>query len=351
MKKVLSLSLITAVLLTNSISFSLADEKAAVPTSVAGSSWVMVGETTEAKMIAPDYYNNITTYKYDEKTLENKVKLNKNALFKVDCNVANLLKDFWINNDSIFSFSLEKDGKEYYFDKRNCSLNINRINQNYSYDTLSKSEALKLAEDFVKSELKGKSYFFDSLWEAKVISNNYAVMYAKEATLDSTAGADYNYNNIEVIEDQEENVEPQSQSFSVFVPMLINKVWLYNNYGNQIWVTLTVDKNGVSNVSVPLLKFKLIKKAWEKMNLQDYKDFISKWGMSPYYNYRTQTKELNLNKVENVFILFSLWQNNKNENYLSTGLRLESDVKSYEGAYENYGINISDYKIWNNLNY
>lgn len=353
MKKTLSISLITALLLANSISYSLAEDIVSTPvpeSSISGSS----AGVTEAKMIAPDYYyNNTTTYKYDEKALETKVNTNKTAIFKVDCNVTSLLKDFWIKNDAIFSFSLEKDGKEYFFDKRNCNLSINRINQNYSSESLTKSEALKIATDFVNSELKGKSYFFDSLWEAKVISNNYAVpYYAKEASLDSSVrSTDYNYEDIEIVEDTEENIEPQSQSFNVFVPILVNKIWLYNNYWNQIGISLTIDKNWVSNSYIPLLKFKLIKKTWERMILQDYKDFISKGSMAPYYNYRNQGTELSLNKMSNVFVLINLWQNNKSENYLSTGLRLESDVKSYEGAYWNYWINISDYKIWNNINY
>ena len=73
---------------------------------------------------------------------------------------------------------------------------------------------------------------------------------------------------------------------------------------------------------------------------------LNNGGNSPAYN---QSAPIKFAAPQKVFVLFSLWRNNINYNYLSSGIGLKSTVKLDQYAQQPYTMILSDYKIGNTV--
>lgn len=57
--------------------------------------------------------------------------------------------------------------------------------------------------------------------------------------------------------DSDEKIDVKYNSINILLPYEVGGSPVYGNYGgDKLGVTITVDGNGISNVSVPLLAFK-----------------------------------------------------------------------------------------------
>jgi hypothetical protein len=72
---------------------------------------------------------------------------------------------------------------------------------------------------------------------------------------------------------------------------------------------------------------------------------LNNGGNAPAYT--TSSTTIKFAAPQKVFVLFSLWRNNMNYNYLSSGIGLKSSVKIDQYAQQPYSMVLSDYKIGN----
>ncbi|MEI7919569.1 MAG: hypothetical protein WCH65_05210 [bacterium] len=82
------------------------------------------------------------------------------------------------------------------------------------------------------------------------------------------------------------------------------------------------------------------------MSGDDAVRILKNGGNSPFYN-QTATP-IKFAEPQKLLVLFSLWRDNKNYMYLSSGIGLKSDVKTDQYAQQQYTMVLSDYKIGNN---
>lgn len=307
------------------------------------------GATTDAEKVSSDWIQPVVTtknYIFDEDATKTLVA-QKSSLFKVSCDKLAVLKKlgFAEQLSKIFSIWVTEGQYEFTYDLKNCSMYGYKINYNYSSQTLSEEEALKIAKDYIKTAAITDKVF-GKIGDPIIMYKNgnvqpYPVM---KGTMDSSAE-----NDIVIIEDDEDDtIKQEYTSFSILFPFLLNGKSIYNQYGGKAGITLEVYKDGVTNINVQLLPFKGIVKNSTKMSADETVNFIKNWANSQF---RGQATDIKLNKPEKVFMLFSLWRNNTSELYLSSGIRFGSNIKVDQWAQQPYEMIISDYKIGNNYAY
>lgn len=285
-------------------------------------------------------------YVFDTTAVKDLVVKN-NALLQINCNVTAIMKvlGFWSSTQKLFSVGIESNGFEYTFDIKNCSLWANKANNTYNYSkSLTEQQALDFAAVFMKdSYLKDKVYY--QLGTPFIMYRNsngpmYPLM--KDSTATAPSG-----NDIEIdTTDTDGEVAPEYISFSVMYPYMINGQEVRDQYGNKIGIQLEVTADGVMSANARLLLFKWAKRTSEKITGDDAVRILNNGGNSPAYNLSTPVK---LAAPQKVFVLFSLWRNNMNYNYLSSGIGLKSNIKVDQYAQQPYTMILSDYKIGNNV--
>jgi len=284
-------------------------------------------------------------YSFNESGVKTNI-VQGNALLQVNCNTSAVLKAIGFGDSAkkLFSVGLEENGYEYNFDIKNCSLRANKINTNYSYTkSLTEKQALVFAEAFIKDNyLKDKVYF--QVGKPIVVyknSNGPVYAMAKETTATSS------FSDIEIDpNDTGDDIVPEYTSFSIMYPYLINGQEVWEQYGNRAWIQLEVSADGVMSLNARLLLFKWAKRNSEKLSGDDAVRILKNGWNSPFY---TQTSTpIKFAEPQKLLVLFSLWRDNKNYMYLSSGIGLKSDVKTDQYAQQPYTMVLSDYKIGNN---
>lgn len=283
-------------------------------------------------------------YSFDTTAVKDLVVKN-NSLLQVNCNVAAIMKvlGFGSSSQKLFSVGIESNGFEYTFDMKNCSLRANKLNNTYNYSkSLTEQQALDFATVFMKdSYLKDKVYY--QLGTPFIVNKNsngpmYPMM--KDSITTVTNG-----NDIEIdTTDTGSDIVPEYISFSVMYPYIINGQEVRDQYGNKIGIQLEVTSDGIMSANARLLLFKWAKRTSEKITGDDAVRILNNGGNSPAYGPSTSIK---LAAPQKVFVLFSLWRNNMNYNYLSSGIGLKSSVKIDQYAQQPYTMILSDYKIGN----
>lgn len=288
----------------------------------------------------PPYYNGDKTYTFDEKAVK-AIDLKTSSLLKLNCDSASILKALgFAGNTKMFSVGLEEGTFDYTFDMRNCSMRGNKRNYTWTATPITEKDALAKAKAFI-----GSSFFKDKIYSkygdpiVMYRNTNGGVMPYRIDAVEEKTNSD-----IEIDPNDTGVLEPEFVSFSIMFPYLINGKSVYNSYGNKAGITLEVNADGVSNVNAQLLPFKWAVRTSEKLTNEDIVSYIKRGGNNPF---RWNQKEIELQSPERVNVLFSVWRNNVNEMYLSSGIRLGSKVKIDQRNPQNYEMIISDYKIGN----
>ena len=316
--------------------------------ALAGGSSIDV-PVTDTKMANPSIMPPIpvqtSMYNFDQTKVKSLVGQNA-SLLQINCNVSAIMQvlGFGSSTQKLFSVGIENNGFEYTFDIKNCSLRANKANNTYNYSkSLTEQEALNFAAAFMKgSYLKDKVYY--QLGKAFVVYKNsngpiYPMM------KDSSPANIQNGSDIQIdTTDTGGEVAPEYMSFSIMYPYTINGQEVRDQFGNRIGIQLEVSADGVMSANARLLLFKWAKRTSEMLSGDDAVRILSNGGNSPAYN---QSATITLSAPQKVFVLFSLWRNNQNYNYLSSGIGLKSNVKLDQYAQQPYTMILSDYKIGN----
>ena len=307
--------------------------------------------SSEVKVVAPERVppvpSNGVSYVFNESWVKTLISQN-NALLQINCNSSSIFKalGFGDFNKKVFSLWLEESGYEYTFDVKNCSLRANKVLNTYNYTkSLTEAQALDFADSFMKNtSLKDKVYY--QLGKPFILYRNsngpiYPMMKESSTATSSTLS------DIEIdSNDTGTDVLPEYTSFSIVYPYLINGQEVREQYGNRAGIQLEVSADGVTSLNARLLSFKAAKRNSERLSGDDAVRILKNWGNSPFY---TQTSTpVKFADPKKVFVLFSLWRDNKNYLYLSSGIGLKSDVKLDQYAQQPYTMILSDYKIGNN---
>ncbi|MBP7062179.1 hypothetical protein KA037_01330 [Patescibacteria group bacterium] len=296
-----------------------------------------------------DPYYGQSTYKFDEAATK-KLLESKGALLQLKCNPKASITAMGLTNvsDKLLSVGMADGSYEYNFDFRSCALWVSNPTVSWDYNkSITEKDAIAKATDFVqKGFLKGKIY--DKLGEAKVLyrnSNQPMPYYDMQAGVRNESDA-VDYSDIVIVDDagSDEVIEKEYYSFSIVFPYLVNGKQIYNQWGGPAGLTVEVSANGVMSANVQLLPFVAIKKESEKFTADEAVAYVKRGGNNPFYG---AAQEIKLDAPQRAFVLFSLWRNNKNEMYLSSGIRFGSSLKTDVWAQQPYEMIISDYKIGN----
>lgn len=115
-----------------------------------------------------------------------------------------------------------------------------------------------------------------------------------------------------------------------------------------MWVSITVDSNGISAVHVPLLAFTSIPKTAEQLSDNAALKLIDNGGNNPYYG---SEQTVTLEKPERILVYFNYYVPNAPQRTLiSDGIRLGSQIKQDMYSQQNYEMIVSDFIIGNNNN-
>lgn len=300
-------------------------------------------------------YNSSKTYTFDAASVK-KFADATSTLLKVNCDGSQLLKDFWLtqNTSTVFSIGASDNNFDYTFDLRSCSLRGSKTNQQNTSTSLTEAQALKAAKDFMASKFLTKK-IFSQYWDPIVISKNTNTilpMY-KDATWPvavsnwtaSSSVIDLSWIEIDPNDTWDVSVNPQYVSFTILFPYSINGQRVYNNYGGRAGISLTVTSEWVTSINAQLLPFKWAVRTADKMSADDFSGYIAQGGNNPY---RGSEWTVALGKPQQVLILFSLRRKNVTEMYLSSGIKFTTSIKQDQRSQQNYEMTLSDYKIGNN---
>lgn len=307
--------------------------------------------SVDAKMVNPEWVPPVQTtvaYSFNETGVKS-LLAQTSTLLQINCNSSAILQSlgFGASSKKLFSLGLEENGYEYNFDIKNCSLRGNKVGINYSYTkSFTEQQALAFADAFMqKWYLKDKVY--SQIGKAYVLyKNSNGPMYPmmKESISASSAAA----SDIEIdTNDTGGDLVPEYTSFSILYPYLINGQEVRDQYGNRVGIQLEVSADGVMSINARLLLFKWAKRNSEKLAGDDAVRILKNGGNAPFYA-QTPTP-VKFAAPQKVLVLFFLWRDNQNYNYLSSGIGLKSSVKVDRYAQQNYSMVISDYKIGNTV--
>ncbi|MDD3302129.1 MAG: hypothetical protein PHN31_01110 [Candidatus Gracilibacteria bacterium] len=282
---------------------------------------------TFADIYIPDENYVPATYTYNKddlnKVLENKIQF----LYKVSCAKSEVLKSLGLDKYDITALSFMDGDYEYNFDLKNCSLYVNNPNSNSSnIDNLTKKEALKISDDFIKNNLKDKKYIYLKLGKPIITYVHYANPGITVEQLKQ--------------EPNDLSVSEKYMSISITYPFLVGGKYIYGSSGIIYGINFEVSKKGITSFTSTLFKYKLEKISGELMSNEDYTFIISKGGNNPYYGTPTN---IDFKKIESVYLMSPIYTSVGNSNYLSSGIGLFSDKNSLNRFYEI----ISDYKQGN----
>ncbi len=317
--------------------------------TLAGGGTITVG-SSDGKLVSSDYMPPISTavnYVFDATGVKNLIT-QKNTLYQVNCNAAAILKSlgFGSASSSIFSLWLQNGNFEYNFDFKNCALQGTRVDANYNYTkSLNDDQALAFAATFMQNTfLKDKAFYkFGKPFILYRNSNGpiYPLMKWGATPVNVTAASDIEIDPT----DTGGNVVPEYTSYTIMYPYLIDGQEVWQQYGTRAGMTLDVSADGVISVSAMLLPFKWATRTSAKLSGDDAIRILSNWGNSPFYA-QTNTP-IKFAAPQKVWVLFTLWKDNKSYLYLSSGIGLKSNAILDQYAQQPYTMILSDYKIGN----
>lgn len=346
MKKTIFWLLLSAVCYST-FTFANVEQISVLPTE-----WSMETE----KISIPSYGNTNVKYSYDQKELASLYKKDS-SLIEVVCQSEDVFKNLWVNakDIKINSIGFSKNNLDITVDVKNCSLYANRSAWSQAQQQgTSDAKALAAAQVFVDSVLGSQGIVsVPSLWKPMILMRENGGA-AYPMLRESTMNNDSALSGIDLVSTSSgEKIDVQYNSISVLYPYLVWDAAIYNNYGGgKMWVVVTVDGDGVSYVSIPLLAFKWVAKTAEKNTFEWVKKFIDQGGNSPYYGSNGNTTTVALDKPERVLVYFNYYElmSNVSRGFISDWVRLGSSVKQYDWSLQNYEMIVSDFIIGNNNN-
>lgn len=297
-------------------------------------------------------YTNGVKYEYDADAVKT-IHDQKSSLIEVICQSEDVFKNLGINSNSIKinNIGFSKNDLDITVDAKNCSFYANRTNRSQTNNGTTDEKAIAAAKKFADEVFGAQGIVaLPAFGKAEITRrDNGGMMYpmVKEAAAtDGLAG-------VEMLPSSgtDEHIDVKYNTINILLPYEIGGTPVYSNYGGgKLGVTITVDGNGISNVSVPLLAFKGIAKTAEKNTLAGLKNFIAQWGNNPYRGAANTT--VKLNKPERVLVYFNyyppMWWVQRN--FLSDGIRLGSNMRVDQYQQMNYEMVLSDFVIGNNNN-
>ena len=292
---------------------------------------------TNDEYIPPVNQNNVT-YDFDK----NLVKTENPGLYKIVCDNAALYKRFGIENGKNFTALEYKEG-DYIFrgDFRTCSLSAWKEEDTSTVDwkvnRISEKDALAKAAEFLTS-----NHIEDVTFKlgAPIVTSktkDSPIMYA----MDSAAP---------VKEDATTTKKDDGkyQSITVVYPIALGGKNLRTSWDDPVGVSITVDGRGVVTGLTATTRFTLKKKSSDVMSEAELLAYIKKGGNSAYYPSNGGAATVKLDRVEKTFVLFSYYAKGVSDQYISTGIRLESTgTKLPYNEDKNYSQIVSDYVIGN----
>jgi len=315
-------------------------------------------------MIAPPYYGD-SNIKYNYNKTDVKNLLNKTSwLYEIKCNGDALLNKIWFKElvgKKVSNITFELNGLDVNADIKNCNLSGYKSSEPSNTDMITEEDAKKIAKSFVKNKL---SMLQLSLGEPIIInkSNYNSPMYKIMGKRYSNMTMENVVDEPEIISDENSDIEIWNEYSNVeFVfPILINKNKVYDQYGNIVGLTLSVSwKKEVTNFDTSMVSVKLLSRKAKKLTETQLYSLIDNWWNSPYYNYiynengndnTLYKKNINLNSVEKVYVMFTYDYKGKSITYISNWIQLNSDEKLPYNNSKTYSQVISDYVIWNTQN-
>jgi hypothetical protein len=310
------------------------------------------------KIAMPYYGNGNITYKYDEKKLKELYDKNS-SLIEVSCQSDDVFKNLWVNAGSIKinNIGFSKNDLDITVDAKNCSFYAGRSVWNQSAQGTTDEKALAAAQKFVDEVFGEKGIVsVPTLGKAIITMRDNGGMYPvydtmRNSEMKSTSGI----SSIPLVTNtgKDEKINVQYNSITIIYPYVIGWTPVYNNYGwGKMWISITVDGNGISYANVPLLAFKWIAKTAEKNTFEGLKKFISQWGNNQYYGSNWTEATVKLDTPERVLVYFNYYVPNGTtpRNFISDGIRLWSTLKQDMYSQQNYEMILSDFIIGNNNN-
>lgn len=289
--------------------------------------------------IAPPYYRGNKEYIFDEEAIKSLVT--QPSLIKVKCDTNLILKSLWFNGKSnLFSVGTQEWLYDYNFDLRNCSMRGNKKNNKWTNNSLTEKEALTKAKEFMKQSFF-KNKVFGNYGDPIVIAKNrdgWVIAY------NESSKEDVAYTDIIIDETDVDTLEIEYRSFSILFPYVINKKPVYNSHWGRAGIRVEVTADGITSINTQLLPFVWAVRKSETLSADEIIDFIKQGGNN---SFRGNQKEIKLQSPERVNVLFNIWRNGINELYLSSGIKMGSNVRIDQRNTQPYEMIISDYKLGN----
>lgn len=301
---------------------------------------------SDATMMPTDPIPTTATYQYDAKAVSTLLS-RSSSLFKVNCDINGVLQSLWYSawKANLLSLWVLEWSYEYNADFRSCSLWINNRNANRNTnESISESEAIKKTDEFI-AILKGKIY--DKVGKPIIINKNqygWVIMNAKDS-MNVTAETESPINDVEIIEGDEEEVTREYTSYSILYPYTFNGLPVYNQRGQQVGITIDVNKQGILSANAQLLPRKWSRARSKKMTSEQMISFLNMWWNNPFYG---NTPSVLLNKPERVHVIFTVPRGNTSDTYIGNGILLDSKTTLDQYSTQTYKMVVSDFAIGNN---
>ena len=316
-----------------------------------------VMDTNVEKIAMPYYGSTNVKYQYDEKALKSIYDKNS-SLIEVACQSEEVFKNLWVNAGSIKINNIwfSKNDLDITVDAKNCSFYAGRSVWTQPAQGTTDEKALSAAQKFVDDVFWDKWIVsVPTLWKPIITMRDNGGMYPMPMMVkESEIKTDSALSSITLVDwEKDEKINVQYNSITIVYPYVVGGTPIYTNYGwGKMWISITIDGNGVSYANVPLLAFKWISKTAEKNTFEWLKKFISQWGNNPYYGSNGAEATIKFDSPERVLVYFNYYNPNGGvqRNFISDGIRLWSNMRQDQWSQQNYEMIISDFVIGNNNN-
>ena len=295
-------------------------------------------DTTPIEKIMPPVYGSDKTYVYDKEAVK-KIMNEESNLVEVSCQSDDVLRALWLqkNTLALTTIGFTKENMDMNIDFKNCMLYAGRSVWIAPSQWISDQKALSSAKTFVTTTLGANGIVKVPQLDKPYIAyrDNGGMMYPLAAAKEKGSSV--------------EHLETLYNSVTIVYPYIVNGKALYSNYGGwKMWVSITVDSNGISSVHVPLLAFTSVPKTAEQVSDQAALTLIDNGGNNPYYG---AEQTVTLEKPERVLVYFNYYVPNAPQRTLiSDGIRLGSQMKQDQWNPLPYEMILSDFVIGNTNN-
>jgi hypothetical protein len=314
--------------------FAFAMPITAVPVSDPNILPINSNQSTD-EYVPPVALNNVT-YEFDKSL----VSIENPGLYKVNCDNTELFKRFGIDGNKNFTALEYKEGDYVYRgDFRTCSFSAWREEDSSTIDwkknRITEKDALaKAAEFLATNKIEAMTFKLGAPIVTSKVTDS-PIMYEKAIARDVA------------LTDQKKD-DGKYQSITVMYPIMIGGKVLRTTWDDPVGVSITVDGRGIVSSLTATTKFTLKKRTSDVTTIADLISYIKKGGNNAYYPQNGGAATVKLDKVEKAFVWFSYYTKGTSDQYISTGLRLESTAtKVPYNNDKNYSQIVSDYMIGN----